>query len=409
MSRALDDARDDAGDETPDAAPILGNVPGSYALSVFRERHPVLIKQVREALPYTPDRRRALDRLLGEVERDVMEPLEPSAHDGAAWAEWGRGKIGGRWVDAPFLWAESYFYRKLLEATGYFGDGPWRGVDPFGPLKQAELDGPDVDGELAALDETAALSPDERAEALLLGSLWGNRADLSHGATGAGGGERATGLVVDDGPLLRALLGDLAPARICLVADNAGRELLPDLVLADHLLAHGQAREIALHVKPVPYFVSDATPSDVLACLRRLAAAPGRAGEAGARLWAATEDGRLTLRAHPFACAPLPYADMPDDLRGEFAAADLTITKGDLNYRRLTGDRMWPPATPFAAVTGYFPGPVVALRTLKSDALVGVPEHTVAELDATGRSWRTSGTHAMIQGRGAHKVGQEAA
>lgn len=98
-------ARDETVAEAlPTPPPIMGNVPGSYALSVFRERHPVLVRQVAEALPYSPDRRRALDRLLDEVVRDVMEPLEPSAHDAAAWAEWGRGKIGRPYVDVPFLW-----------------------------------------------------------------------------------------------------------------------------------------------------------------------------------------------------------------------------------------------------------------------------------------------------------------
>ncbi|MEW9527231.1 damage-control phosphatase ARMT1 family protein [Microbispora sp. NPDC049125] len=395
MSRA-------AGDALADAPPILGNVPGSYALGVFRDRHPALLKQVREALPYTADRHRALDRLLDEVVRDVMEPLDPSAHDHAVWVEWGRGKLGRRWVDVPFLWAESYFYRKLLEATGYFGDGPWRGVDPFGPLKQGELGGDIVDGELAALDQTAELPPDERAEALLLGSLWGNRADLAFSDTPAGR-DRVASLVVDDSALLWSLLrdagGDRAAGKVVLVGDNAGRELLPDLLLADHLLAEGLASEVVLHVKPHPYFVSDATPADVVACLRRLAAAPGRAGEAGGRLWDAMATGRLTLRAHPFACAPLPYRDMPDDLRAEFASASLTVTKGDLNYRRLVGDLMWPGTTPFADVTAYFPGPVVALRTLKSDVLVGVPSPALAALDATGDPWRTTGTHGMIQGR----------
>ncbi|MBP2705934.1 protein-glutamate O-methyltransferase family protein [Microbispora sp. RL4-1S] len=389
------------GDTEPQAPPILGNVPGSYALTVFRDRHPVLIEQVRQALPWTPDRHGALDRLLDEVVCDVMKPLDPSEHDHAAWAEWGRGRLGGRYVDAPFLWAESYFYRKLLDATGYFGDGPWRGVDPFGPMKQAELAGSVVDGELAALDETAALPAAERAAALLLGSLWGNRADLSFAVTLTDDDhdERADGLVVDDTELLWSLLRGRPPGTVVIVADNAGRELLPDLLLADHLLAEGLAERAVLHVKPQPYFVSDATPADVAAGLRRLADAPGEAGKAGGRLWAATGSGRLALRAHPFACAPLPYRDMPDDLRAEFAAASLTITKGDLNYRRLVGDLMWPALTPFAEVTGYFPGPLVALRTLKSDALVGVPEPVLAALDAAGRPWRTTGTHAMIQGR----------
>ncbi|GAA3829850.1 damage-control phosphatase ARMT1 family protein [Sphaerisporangium flaviroseum] len=385
--------------ESLDAPPIMGNVPGSYALGVFRDRHPVLLRQVREALPYTPDRLAALDRLDDEVARDVMEPLDASAHDFAAWAEWGRDKLGRRWVDVPFLWGEVYFYRKLLDATGYFGDGPWRGVDPFGPVKQAELLGAAVDDELAALDKAGTLPRDERAKALLLGSLWGNRADLSFQVTLTGEREHVAELVVDDSALLWSLVRDRPPGKICVLADNAGRELMPDLILIDHLLAEGLATEVVLHVKPHPYFVSDATPADVVACLRRLAAAPGRAGEVGGRLWRAMGDGRLTLRAHPFSCAPLPYRDMPGDLRDELASASLTITKGDLNYRRLVGDQVWPPTTPFAAVTAYFPGPVVALRTLKSDALVGLDEHTLAELDATGEPWRTTGTHAMIQAR----------
>lgn len=111
-------------------------------------------------------------------------------------------------------------------------------------------------------------------------------------------------------------------------------------------------------------------------------------------------DGRLTVRAHPFSCAPLPYADMPDDLRAEFASATLTVVKGDLNYRRLVGDRMWPPTTPFDEVTAYFPGPVAALRTLKSDVITGLDTATEAALVAAeGQRWRTGGTHALIQVR----------
>jgi hypothetical protein len=71
--------------------------------------------------------------------------------------------------------------------------------------------------------------------------------------------------------------------------------------------------------------------------------------------------------------------------------------KGDLNYRRLVGDRNWPATSSFAALTDYFPGPVVALRTLKSDVIVGLDPATLADLDNTGTAWRTSGTHALIQ------------
>jgi hypothetical protein len=109
--------------------------------------------------------------------------------------------------------------------------------------------------------------------------------------------------------------------------------------------------------------------------------------------------GRLEVRAHPFFCAPLPYEDMPEDLRSQFATADLTILKGDLNYRRLVGDRHWSATTPFADLTAHFPGAVAALRTLKSDVVTGLDERTLSALNRTGQAWRTSGTHALIQAR----------
>lgn len=40
---------------------------------------------------------------------------------------------------------------------------------------------------------------------------------------------------------------------------------------------------------------------------------------------------------------------------------------------------------------------MAALRTLKSEVVVGLTARTVAELDATGRDWRVSGTYGLIQ------------
>jgi hypothetical protein len=107
----------------------------------------------------------------------------------------------------------------------------------------------------------------------------------------------------------------------------------------------------------------------------------------------------LELRSHAFHCAPLSFHHMPEELAAEFATATVTIAKGDLNYRRLVGDRSWAPTTPFAELTGYFPGPLVALRTLKSDVAVGLAESVVTALDASGEAWRTTGAHAVIHAR----------
>lgn len=298
------------------------------------------------------------------------------------------------WTQAPFLWSESYFYRRLLSATGYFS-GAWRGVDPFGPMKSAGLDGPEVDRELAAYGEHADLSPAERDAALLTSCLWGNRADL--GFQLIAGEPVGVSLLADDNPAIWAHLNENPPGRVNVVADNAAEELLPDLLLIDRLLSTGRARDAVLYLKPRPYYVSDATTRDATAALRRLVAAPGPAGEAGRRLWDCCTDGRLVLSAPEFFCSPLGFHHLPAELVDEIGRATLTVFKGDLNYRRLVGDRLWPATTPFAALTRYLPGPVAALRTCKSEVAVGLTGQAVADLDASEPDWRFAGRHAVIQ------------
>lgn len=375
---------------------IVSDQPESFAWSVWNKRHPILIKQIRDAFPYPADVARGLQALLQETISGDIQPLPSDAHDFALWQEWDRGHYGQPWLSAPFLWAESFFYRRLLEAVGYFRPGPWRGLDLFGPAKQAELETPAAAAELTALDDVAKLPLAEQRRALLEASLWGNRADLGFRITAAAEGP-ATDLVADDSASLWSLLDAATDPTVHLVLDNAGRELLADLVLVDHLLTTGAAARVVMHVKPQPYYVSDATGADVVAVLRRIGAAPGTAAKTAQRLWTALTDGTIALRTHAFWCAPLSFRHMPADVADDLSGGTLAILKGDLNYRRLVGDRAWGPTTPFARLTAYFPAPVAALRTLKSDVAVGLTADTVAKLDATGEPWRTTGDYALIQ------------
>lgn len=387
---------------TSDVPVMVSNVAGSFAWHVLYERNPVLVKQTRDSHPYGPEQRRALDLLGEEIVSGPMRPMPRDAHDRAAWDHWGADYYGEPWADAPYLWSESYFYRRLLEAVEFFNPGPWYRHDPFEHLKTAELHDPTLDAHLAGLDNLAELPTREKTEALLLASLWGNRADLGFRIGMATTGQQQaqhTRLVADDTDAVASALDSGAASTICVVADNAGRELLSDLLLIDHLLDSGLAARVVLHVKPSPYYVSDATTSDFVQCLRRLASVPGAASEAAHRLQQATGDGRVALHAHEFYCAPLPLHDMPADLADEFADASMIILKGDLNYRRLVGDYHWPPTTAFADTEAYFPGRVVALRTLKSEAVVGIESTIVTDLDSTDQPWRTNGTYGLVQAR----------
>lgn len=388
----------------PVGEPILSDQEGSFAWDVLARRHPALIEQVRRAHPYGPAQIRQLDALREEITAEVLTALPVTAHDHAAWRAWsvpdgGSGSYFGRsWFDIPFLWAESYFYRRLLEAVDYYGDGPWAGVDPFEPAKTAEL---------ALIDALAV--PEDREE-LLLGSVWGNRADLGFragqsigmsGVRSEGPADHASpardGVLVDEAAQLWRMLEAEDPGKVVVVADNAGRELLADLLLIDHLLDTYTAEQVILHLKPAPYYVSDATPTDVSACLRTLTeAGPGTAAVAR-RLLGAAASGSLRFETDPFYCAPLPFHQVPKHLSRRYATARLVVLKGDLNYRRLVGDTNQPATTSFTEATRHFPAPAAALRTLKSDVVVGLDPAGVARLDSTGEPWRTNGRYAVIQ------------
>jgi hypothetical protein len=73
------------------------------------------------------------------------------------------------------------------------------------------------------------------------------------------------------------------------------------------------------------------------------------------------------------------------------------ISKGDVNYRRLLGDRHWTYTTPFAQVVSYFPAPLLALRTVKSNVAAGLDAMRVRELNEHDGRWVVSGEWGVMQ------------
>ncbi len=88
---------------------------------------------------------------------------------------------------------------------------------------------------------------------------------------------------------------------------------------------------------------------------------------------------------------------MPPRFGRLFRDAALVIIKGDANYRRMVGDALWPADTPFTDVTSYFPAPLLALRTLKSDPVVGLPAGMDEKLNGLDARWRVNGRRGVIQ------------
>jgi hypothetical protein len=183
-----------------------------------------------------------------------------------------------------------------------------------------------------------------------------------------------------------------------IIIDNAGTELAMDLALADALLT-GFSDVVILHTKYHPTFVSDATAEDVRLLIERCAS--GEHGEVvaamGARLQEALYNGRLRLAPHLFWNSSMFLWEMPQAVERVFESAQIVILKGDANYRRAVGDAIWKPTTPFEDVVGYFPAPLLALRTLKSDPVIGLPEGLSAQLNREDARWRVNGKRGVVQ------------
>ena len=218
------------------------------------------------------------------------------------------------------------------------------------------------------------------------------------------------------------------PRRLDIVLDNSGFELFVDLVLAGYLLEAGLATEVVLHPKSMPWFVSDVLPRDFFDLLDALANpvpyfsankseaqnAPSLSEPQQLDLAFLHESwlgfhraGKIRLRESRFWTLPGSYWRLPAldrELHEELRASELVVFKGDLNYRKLTGDAAWDPTTSFEEAIGPLGKAgsgirALALRTCKADVVVGLPEGRDEELKdgAVERTWGWSGKYAVVQ------------
>lgn len=249
------------------------------------------------------------------------------------------------------------------------------------------------------IDQLAG-SPDA-AEATLFAEfcdicLWGNATDLSlltnltyediqklQGSEARKAAEK--NLLVNEIPaayevLKKARDEGKTERRVDFILDNAGFELYVDLVLAGFLLSSGLATQVVLRPKSMPWFVSDVVPADFSALLNAISS-PRQFFESQSdddqvqgkqpkpladedveqllflfQQWAGFHaEGQLVIRPSQYWTAGGSFWRLPHeapDLYRDLQTAELVIFKGDLNYRKLTGDVRGPdpgrqaPATP---------------------------------------------------------------
>jgi damage-control phosphatase, subfamily III len=213
--------------------------------------------------------------------------------------------------------------------------------------------------------------------------LWGNATDLSlltnlsyvdfqklQGSEARKASEK--NIVVNDLSAAFAVLRklqteDKPERRVDIVLDNAGFELFVDLILAGYLLTAGLATTVVLHPKVMPWFVSDVVPADFSTLLNALAGPQAfystqseddkAAGKAPPKPLSDEEvtqitflfeqwsqfhaEGKLVLRPNSFWTEGGSFWRLKDtapELFDDLKTSELVIFKGDLNYRKLTGD-----------------------------------------------------------------------
>ena len=383
----------------------------SFAESTLLKRLPEIARRVilENRFPRWINQR--FESLLDEMpDRPTRLLIDPGAPDLAYWNRQIENWRGTTWRERTFLECEHYFYRRILEVTRYFQPGPLSLLDPY--LEQKKLG---LDSSLSAIRKLAdrltfwegeSQSPGDSLAQAIEGNLWGNRADLSIWPVGAENSlendqlHQAKEFILADDleDAVQHLLGLRgSKSVIYFLIDNAGFELVYDLALADLFISCNVAGEIHFHLKGHPTFVSDALIKDVVdtvTFLTREESLP--VSKFGLRLRDHLAGRRLVLHDDFYWNTPQPFWQMPERQRALFARAGLVISKGDANYRRLTGDLRWPEETPFEEVAGYFPAPLLALRVSKSMVIVGLHAGQAVRQDEFEPGWQTNGRWGVI-------------
>ena len=392
---------------------LRGKEIGSFAHDTIIRRLPAIARRTLAENSFPASVAQRFEQLIDEIpQAHIRHSEDPEAPDAQAWGDYVAPYLGMDWLEIPWLFAEFYFFRRILEATAYFRAGePGWGVDPYLLQKRMGLEASGeaigrLGDQLRPMVE-GAIAPEEALRSMLLVSLLGNRADYSlwpagedaHRLHGSKELDRDRTIIDDTADVIKYLLNlKRGDSRLHFILDNAGFELVSDLYAIDYLLSSGLVGSICFHVKAYPIYVSDAMLKDVEGTIDFLANAPRSSLQAIAgRLRDHISQGRLQGRTELFWTSPLEMWEMPEAMRRELADADLVISKGDANYRRLVGDRHWPETTPFEEIVGYFPAPLVALRTFKSEVHCGMKPGHAQALDQEDPHWRTNGERGVIQ------------
>jgi uncharacterized protein with ATP-grasp and redox domains len=358
----------------------------------------------------------------------ISDKDEDSDGDGAApkesdVGEWNARILGSlpperrTWQDSPWIIAEFYFYRRVIEAFSYFynKDGNF---DMFEKQKQ--------NGLLESLDLirlyctrlfelSASVDRRQIIQFAINHSLWGNRMDLSLWPAGSSR-ERVSDASDSDSLLTNPFVldnniaetadflisasdaGASESGTVDVIVDNAGYELFTDLYLGYILLQQRIAKRIVFHVKGHPTFVSDVTSHDIDFTIKTFMESKEESiSKFGNECSEFIKNGQFVVAPDNYWCQPHPFWDMPTRVQDRLMGSTIVIVKGDANYRRMVGDRSWPFDTPVDSCFQYWQVPVCPLRILKSEVAAGLTEEAQSRAASADPKYLVSGKWGVCQ------------
>ncbi|MCP4418156.1 MAG: protein-glutamate O-methyltransferase family protein, partial [Chloroflexi bacterium] len=238
--------------------PFLSGHDTPFVYHTITQRLPNIVQRVlaENDLPTTAVSQ--LSNLLDEIENGVIRPLSPHlAPDLGGWQAAIAPYEGQPWLQVPWFFAETYFYRCIITAVDHFRSG----IDPYLQQKQQSLRSSksQINTLISQLNQMIAQGWQmEDFRQLLLADLWGNQADMSmwtaddaNMPSHANSTDQLAHLLADDRLAAQKLLQKSVP-QVDFIIDNAGFELVGDLCLADYLLATGRVATVRFHLKLFP-------------------------------------------------------------------------------------------------------------------------------------------------------------
>lgn len=342
--------------------------------------------------------------------------------------EYNEKKVSNFFINAPFIDVEHYFYYYILNK-----------VNSQQPLLEKNIIDPFLDNKLASVKNdycNQSVKHESKIKGLLdLGiqikdnagdqlqkdniikllklNLSANSTDLSQLFW-----EQFTSVlsIIDDSEVFwKEYVSDLHNVnKINIIVDNFGVEFLADIIMGYYFIikkGRGSNIEIVYHVNELPIFVSDVKRGDdqeLLKILTELVKDNTQYKELLNDISSFIENGNLKFKSDFFWNMPTSYdtilkpkykysGDL-SEIKNIFTGSDLLIVKGDLNYRRMVGDRNYNPNRKIEKNIKYIKCPVLIIRSFKSNVtLLGNAYKNVVNKENIEQDWQNNGKYGIIQ------------